>query len=153
MGALFRRPRHVADERSRRRRGGIGASFGGFLKSDSADKGYTDIIKLTGNILVKNGVAETSDLEARSATSFSARSSATPSSGVRTGFATPARIAGGAAGCVCAMEQAAQGARLERLWVSFQRFSWGGRFGGGVACGLTVVGRLERSVQEREGCN
>ena len=41
------------------------ARIGGFLKSDSADKGYTDIIKLTGNILVKNGIADTSDLEAR----------------------------------------------------------------------------------------
>jgi uncharacterized protein involved in outer membrane biogenesis len=41
------------------------ARIGGFLKSDEADKGYTDILKLTGNILVKDGVAETTDLEAR----------------------------------------------------------------------------------------
>jgi uncharacterized protein involved in outer membrane biogenesis len=41
------------------------ARIGGFLKSDGSGKGYTDILKLTGNILVKNGIAETNDLEAK----------------------------------------------------------------------------------------
>ena len=41
------------------------ARIGGFLDSNQPDKGYTDIIKLAGNVLVKNGVAQTSDLEAR----------------------------------------------------------------------------------------
>jgi AsmA protein len=40
------------------------ARIGGFLNSTQADKGYTDIIKLSGNVLVKNGVAQTSDLQA-----------------------------------------------------------------------------------------
>ena len=40
------------------------ARIGGFLNSSQTDKGYTDIIKLTGNVLVKNGVAQTSDLQA-----------------------------------------------------------------------------------------
>jgi hypothetical protein len=40
------------------------ARIGGFLDSSQADKGYTDIIKLTGNVLVKNGVAQTNDLQA-----------------------------------------------------------------------------------------
>jgi hypothetical protein len=39
------------------------ARIGGFSSSE-ADKGYTDIIKLTGNVLVKNGVAQTNDLQA-----------------------------------------------------------------------------------------
>jgi len=41
------------------------ARIGGFLNSSEPDKGYTDIIKLAGNVIVKNGVAQTSDLEAR----------------------------------------------------------------------------------------
>ena len=41
------------------------ARIGGFLNSESPDKGYTDIIKLSGNVIVKNGVAQTSDLQAR----------------------------------------------------------------------------------------
>jgi len=40
------------------------ASIGGFLKSGQKDLGYTNISKLTGNILVKNGVAQTNDLNA-----------------------------------------------------------------------------------------
>jgi AsmA protein len=40
------------------------ATIGGF-SSNEPDKGYTDIIKLAGNVLVKNGVAQTNDLEAR----------------------------------------------------------------------------------------
>jgi AsmA protein len=40
------------------------ARIGGFLNSSTADKGYTDIIKLAGNVIVKNGVAQTSDLQA-----------------------------------------------------------------------------------------
>ena len=41
------------------------ARIGGFLKSDGSDKGFTEVLKLTGTILVKNGIAETNDLEAR----------------------------------------------------------------------------------------
>jgi uncharacterized protein involved in outer membrane biogenesis len=41
------------------------AKIGGFLKSDGPDKGFTEILKLSGNILVKNGVAETNDLQAK----------------------------------------------------------------------------------------
>jgi AsmA protein len=41
------------------------ARIGGFLKSDSSNKGFTEVLKLTGNILVKNGIASTNDLEAR----------------------------------------------------------------------------------------
>jgi AsmA protein len=42
------------------------AKIAGFLKSDgSADKGFTEVLKLSGLIAVKNGVAETSDLQAR----------------------------------------------------------------------------------------
>ncbi|HET9943258.1 MAG TPA: AsmA-like C-terminal region-containing protein, partial [Terriglobia bacterium] len=41
------------------------ARIGGFLNASEPDKGYTDIIHLTGNVLVKNGVAQTSDLQAR----------------------------------------------------------------------------------------
>ncbi len=41
------------------------ASIAGFLnKSNQADQGFTNILKMTGNILVKNGVAQTSDLKA-----------------------------------------------------------------------------------------
>jgi AsmA protein len=39
--------------------------IGGFLKSEGGDKGFTEVLKLTGNILVKNGIASTTDLEAR----------------------------------------------------------------------------------------
>jgi AsmA protein len=38
--------------------------IGGF-KSSGNDKGYTDVIKLAGRITVKNGVADTSDLQAQ----------------------------------------------------------------------------------------
>ena len=41
------------------------ARIGGFLKSNDAGKGFTDVLKLTGHIAVKNGVAETSDLQAQ----------------------------------------------------------------------------------------
>jgi hypothetical protein len=41
------------------------ARIGGFLKSDSTDRGFTEVLKLAGNIGVTNGVAQTSDLEAR----------------------------------------------------------------------------------------
>jgi uncharacterized protein involved in outer membrane biogenesis len=41
------------------------ARIGGFLDSSAPQKDYTDIIKLAGNVIVKNGVAQTSDLEAR----------------------------------------------------------------------------------------
>ena len=40
------------------------ARIGGFLKSDQPDKGYTDVTRLAGHINVKNGVAETTDLQA-----------------------------------------------------------------------------------------
>jgi AsmA protein len=40
------------------------SSLGGFMKSGAADKGYTNILKLTGNILVKNGLAQTNNLQA-----------------------------------------------------------------------------------------
>jgi len=41
------------------------ARIGGFLKSDQADKGYTEVLRLAGHINVKNGVAETADLQAQ----------------------------------------------------------------------------------------
>jgi AsmA-like C-terminal region len=41
------------------------ARIGGFLKSDGASKGFTEVLKFVGHINVKNGVAETNDLEAR----------------------------------------------------------------------------------------
>jgi AsmA protein len=41
------------------------ATIGGFLKSAGVDKGFTEVLKLSGLIAVKNGIAETSDLEAR----------------------------------------------------------------------------------------
>jgi len=41
------------------------AGIAGFLhKSNQSDQGFTNISKVTGNILVKNGVAQTSDLQA-----------------------------------------------------------------------------------------
>lgn len=40
------------------------ARIGGFLKPDQPDKGYTEVIRLAGRINVKNGVAETTDLQA-----------------------------------------------------------------------------------------
>jgi len=40
------------------------ARIGGFLKSDQPDKGYTDVTRLAGHINVRNGVAETTDLQA-----------------------------------------------------------------------------------------
>jgi uncharacterized protein involved in outer membrane biogenesis len=41
------------------------AGIAGFLnKSNKSDQGFTNISKMTGNILVKNGVAQTSDLQA-----------------------------------------------------------------------------------------
>jgi AsmA protein len=41
------------------------ARIGGFLKSDTTDRGFTEVLKLAGNIGVTNGVAQTNDLEAR----------------------------------------------------------------------------------------
>ena len=41
------------------------SKIAGFLKSSGSDKGFTEVLKLSGLIAVKNGVAETSDLEAR----------------------------------------------------------------------------------------
>jgi hypothetical protein len=38
--------------------------IGGFLKSSGSGKGVTEVLKLTGNIIVKNGIAETTDLQA-----------------------------------------------------------------------------------------
>jgi AsmA protein len=41
------------------------AAIAGFLnRSNQSDQGFTNILKMAGNILVKNGVAETSDLQA-----------------------------------------------------------------------------------------
>jgi hypothetical protein len=41
------------------------AAIAGFLnKSNQSDQGFTNISKMTGNILVRNGVAQTSDLQA-----------------------------------------------------------------------------------------
>ena len=40
------------------------ASIGGFVKGGDTDKGYTNISKVTGNIVIKNGIAQTSDLQA-----------------------------------------------------------------------------------------
>ncbi|MEP6643424.1 MAG: AsmA family protein [Acidobacteriaceae bacterium] len=40
------------------------ASIGGFLKGNEADKGYTNISKVTGNIAIKSGIAQTSNLQA-----------------------------------------------------------------------------------------
>ena len=41
------------------------SKIAGFVKSSGADKGFTEVLKLSGLIAVRNGVAETSDLEAR----------------------------------------------------------------------------------------
>ncbi|MBZ5555435.1 MAG: AsmA family protein [Acidobacteriia bacterium] len=40
------------------------ASIGGFLKSAQKDQGATNISRLTGNIQIKNGIAQTNDLQA-----------------------------------------------------------------------------------------
>lgn len=40
------------------------ASIAGFLKATPNDKGFTDILKMTGNVLVKNGIAQTNNLQA-----------------------------------------------------------------------------------------
>jgi AsmA protein len=41
------------------------AAIAGFLnRSNQSDQGFTNILKMTGNILVRNGVAQTSDLQA-----------------------------------------------------------------------------------------
>jgi uncharacterized protein involved in outer membrane biogenesis len=40
------------------------SSLGGFAKGGSADKGYTNIQKMTGNIAIKNGIAATNNLTA-----------------------------------------------------------------------------------------
>ena len=40
------------------------ASIGGFVKGGDADKGYTNISKVTGNIVIKSGIAQTNDLQA-----------------------------------------------------------------------------------------
>jgi AsmA protein len=40
------------------------ASIGGFLKSQGADQGATNISRMSGNIVVKNGVAQTNNLQA-----------------------------------------------------------------------------------------
>jgi hypothetical protein len=41
------------------------ARFGGFLKLEPSNKGFTDVIRLAGRINVKNGVAQTTDLHAQ----------------------------------------------------------------------------------------
>ncbi len=41
------------------------ASIGGFLKSNQKNKGYTNISRMTGNVLVKNGIAQTNNLLAQ----------------------------------------------------------------------------------------
>jgi AsmA protein len=41
------------------------ARIGRFLKPDQPAKGYTEVIRLAGHIIVKNGVAETTDLYAQ----------------------------------------------------------------------------------------
>jgi hypothetical protein len=41
------------------------ARIGRFLKPDQPNKGYTEVIRLAGNITVTNGVAETKDLQAQ----------------------------------------------------------------------------------------
>jgi len=40
------------------------AQIGGFLKSGEKDQGFTNILKMTGNIIVTNGVAQTNNLQA-----------------------------------------------------------------------------------------
>ncbi len=39
------------------------ASIGGFAKSGQKDQGFTNILKMTGSIPVKNGIAQTNDLK------------------------------------------------------------------------------------------
>jgi len=41
------------------------ASIGGFLKSNETDQGFTDISRMTGDIAIKNGVAQTNNLLAQ----------------------------------------------------------------------------------------
>jgi uncharacterized protein involved in outer membrane biogenesis len=41
------------------------ASIGGFLKSNQKNQGYTNISRMTGDVLVKNGVAQTNNLLAQ----------------------------------------------------------------------------------------
>ncbi|HMK21860.1 MAG TPA: AsmA family protein [Terriglobales bacterium] len=41
------------------------ASIGGFLRSAQPAKGFTDVAPLTGDIVVKNGIAQTSNLQAK----------------------------------------------------------------------------------------
>jgi AsmA protein len=41
------------------------ASIGGFLKSNEKDRGFTDISRMTGSIVVKNGVAQTNNVLAQ----------------------------------------------------------------------------------------
>jgi len=41
------------------------ASIGGFLKAKQKNKGYTNISRMTGNVLVKNGIAQTNNLLAQ----------------------------------------------------------------------------------------
>ncbi len=40
------------------------SSLGGLLKAEQKDNGFTNILKMTGDILVKNGIAQTSNLQA-----------------------------------------------------------------------------------------
>lgn len=40
------------------------AGIAGFLNMNPNDKGFTDILKMTGNVLVKNGIAQTNNLQA-----------------------------------------------------------------------------------------
>src|SRR5438445_10853338 len=41
------------------------ASIAGFLnKSNAASQGFTNILRMTGNVLVKNGIAQTNNLQA-----------------------------------------------------------------------------------------
>src|SRR5438132_10415540 len=41
------------------------ASIAGFLnKSNTASEGFTNILRMTGNVLVKNGIAQTNNLQA-----------------------------------------------------------------------------------------
>ena len=39
-------------------------SLGGLLKAEQKDNGFTNILKMTGDVLVKNGIAQTSNLQA-----------------------------------------------------------------------------------------
>jgi uncharacterized protein involved in outer membrane biogenesis len=40
------------------------ASIGGFLNAAQKDQGFTNILKMTGNVIVRNGVAQTNNLQA-----------------------------------------------------------------------------------------